>query len=446
MTTKQVPMSSSHDAAIPMSGFPNRIAMLSVHTSPLDQPGTGDAGGLNVYVVELAKRLADAGTKVEIFTRATHRERAAAVPLSDGVLVRHLEAGPLRDIDKADLPGQLCALTAGVLRAEANRPSGWYDAIHSHYWLSGQVGSVASERWDVPLIHSMHTMAKVKNLSLANGDQPEPSLRVLCEQQVVDCADRLIANTESEAVDLRALYGADEDQTAVVHPGVDLDQFSPGDKAQARERRGLPQSGIVLLFVGRIQPLKSPDVVIRATAAIVEADPAIRDQLTTVVCGGPSGAGPERLDELRKLAATLGVADIVRFVPPTTRDELADWYRSADVVCVPSHSESFGLVAIEAQACGTPVAAAAVGGLHTAVADGKSGLLVRDHRTETWRDELLGLIRQPRLLGGLATNAREHAERFSWNATAAATLEVYRQAAVARAVQSPMASTVRSSA
>jgi len=136
----------------------------------------------------------------------------------------------------------------------------------------------------------MHTMAKVKNLSLANGDQPEPSLRVLGEQQVVDCADRLIANTESEAVDLRALYGADEDQTAVVHPGVDLDQFSPGDKAQARERRGLPQSGIVLLFVGRIQPLKSPDVVIRATAAIVEADPAIRDQLTTVVCGGPSGA------------------------------------------------------------------------------------------------------------------------------------------------------------
>ena len=446
MTTEHVPVPSAHDAAIPMSGFPNRVAMLSVHTSPLDQPGTGDAGGLNVYVVELAKRLADAGTKVEIFTRATQRGQAATVPLTDGVLVRHLEAGPLRDIDKADLPGQLCALTAGVLRAEANRPSGWYDAIHSHYWLSGQVGSVASERWDVPLIHSMHTMAKVKNLSLASGDSPEPSLRVLGEQQVVDCADRLIANTESEAEDLRALYGAADVQTAVVHPGVDLDQFSPGDKAAARLRHNLPQSGVVLLFVGRIQPLKSPDVVIRATAAIVAADPTVRGNLTTVVCGGPSGAGPERLDELRKLAATLGVADIVRFVPPTTRDELADWYRAADVVCVPSHSESFGLVAIEAQACGTPVAAAAVGGLFTAVADGTSGLLVRDHLTATWRDELLGLIRSPQRLESPAANAREHAERFSWNATAAATLEVYRQAALARAEDASLVNTARSTA
>ncbi len=437
---------STPDSAIPLAGPPRRIAMLSAHTSPLDQPGTGDAGGLNVYVVELAKRLAASGTKVEIFTRATGRGQTAIVPLVDGVLVRHLEAGPLQDIDKADLPGQLCALTAGVLRAEASRPVGWYQAIHSHYWLSGQVGSVASERWNVPLIHSMHTMAKVKNLSLASGDQPEPSLRVLGEQQVVSSADRLIANTESEALDLQVLYGADEDQTAVVHPGVDLDQFSPGDKTAARRRHGLAADAIVLLFVGRIQPLKAPDVVIRSTAALVEGDPDLREKLTAVICGGPSGAGPERLDELRKMAAELGVADIVRFVPPTTREGLADWYRAADLVCVPSHSESFGLVAIEAQACGTPVVAAAVGGLHTAVADGSSGLLVRDHQTETWRQTLQDTLRQPRLLAALGDNARSHAENFSWNATAAATLEIYRQAALARSQANRLETAVLSSA
>lgn len=407
--------------------------MLSVHTSPLDQPGTGDAGGLNVYVVELAKRLAASGTNVEIFTRATNRAQEGVVALTDGVLVRHLEAGPLQDIDKADLPGQLCALTAGVLRTEASRPSGWYDAIHSHYWLSGQVGSVASERWNVPLIHSMHTMAKVKNRSLAVGDKPEPSMRVLGEQQVVESADQLIANTEAEARDLQTLYGAPTEQTSVVYPGVDLDQFSPGDQGVARSRHGIDSNAIMLLFVGRIQPLKGPDVLIRATAALVSVNPDLRHNLVTVICGGPSGAGPERLDELRKLAVELGIADIVRFVPPTTRESLADLYRAADVVCVPSHSESFGLVAIEAQACGTPVVAAAVGGLHTAVADGVSGLLVPGHQTKMWRAQLDGLLSQPRLLQALASNARTHAERFSWNATAASTLEVYRQAAIARA-------------
>lgn len=433
MKTGNSPVVVAGDSRIRRGSYPHRIAMLSVHTSPLDQPGTGDAGGLNVYVVELSRRLAAAGTNVEIFTRATNRDQDTVVELADGVLVRHLEAGPLQNIDKADLPGQLCALTAGVLRTEAQHPRGWYDAIHSHYWLSGQVGSVASERWNVPLIHSMHTMAKVKNQSLALGDTPEPSMRVLGEQQVVHSADQLIANTDAEALDLQQLYGAPPEQTSVVFPGVDLDQFSPGDPIAARARHGIDARATVLLFVGRIQPLKGPDVLIRATAALVTVNPKLRDNLVTIICGGPSGAGPERLDELRKLAVELGVADIVRFVPPTTRAELADLYRAADVVCVPSHSESFGLVAVEAQACGTPVVAAAVGGLHTAVADGQSGLLVPGHQTHTWCSQLETLLEQPRLLESLASNARTHAERFSWNATAAATLEVYRQGAASRA-------------
>lgn len=439
-------LESHPDSRIRRESTPGRVAMLSVHTSPLDQPGTGDAGGLNVYVVELAKRLAAAGTKVEIFTRATDRSQKSVVPMSDGVLVRHLEAGPLQNIDKADLPGQLCALTAGVLRTEASRPTGWYDAIHSHYWLSGQVGSVASERWNIPLIHSMHTMAKVKNRSLANGDQPEPSLRVLGEQQVVQSADQLIANTEAEADDLQRLYGAPQSQTSVVYPGVDLTHFKPGDQGAARARHNIAASATVLLFVGRIQPLKGPDVLIRATAALVAANPGLRRTLVTVICGGPSGAGPERLEQLRQLATDLDVADLVRFVPPTTRNELADLYRAADIVCVPSHSESFGLVAIEAQACGTPVVAAAVGGLQTAVAHGESGVLIDGHDGADWGRAINDLVKHRRQLQVLGEGARLHAERFSWNATAAATLDVYRRAAIARAEVSRLTIVGRSSA
>lgn len=439
MVAERFARSGDADVAVRFTHRPSRVAMLSVHTSPLDQPGTGDAGGLNVYVVELSKRLAAAGTKVEIFTRATNRSQPPIVEMSDGVLVRHLEAGPLHDINKADLPAQLCALTAGVLRAEAHRPSGWYDAIHSHYWLSGQVGSVASERWNVPLIHSMHTMAKVKNLSLADGDNPEPSMRVLGEQQVVDCSDQLIANTHAEAAELRTLYNAPAQRTSVVFPGVDLETFTPGDQAAARERIGLPRRATVLLFVGRIQPLKGPDILINSAAELLAGHPELRDDLIVVICGGPSGAGPERLDELRKLAADRGLSDIIRFVPPASRDELVTLYRSADMVCVPSHSESFGLVAVEAQACGRPVVAASVGGLQTAVADGQSGVLVADHQPDTWARHLHDLLTQPRLRETLATGARAHASNFSWNATAAATLEVYRRAGAQRVRSSRLA-------
>ncbi len=425
---------------------PNRVAMLSVHTSPLDQPGTGDAGGLNVYVVELSKRLAKAGTDVEIFTRATKSGQPQRSELAPGVMVHNVAAGPLQHVDKADLPAQLCALTAGVLRAEAQRPKGWYDVVHSHYWLSGQVGSVASDRWNVPLVHTMHTMAKVKNLALADGDRPEPTMRVMGESQVVAASDRIIANTDTEARELTALYGARQEQTAVIHPGVDLEVFSPGNQQESRRRVGLPVDARILLFVGRIQPLKAPDVMIRLTADLVEQDPSLRHSLVSVICGGPSGAGPERLDALRKLAADLGVADVVRFVPPANREDLAHWYRSADVVCVPSYSESFGLVAIEAQACGTPVVAADVGGLATAVSHDTSGLLVPDHRPDSWSRVVIGLLSTHGHRERLARGAREHAQAFSWTATAAATLTVYRQAIASRALRADRVGTTRSTA
>ena len=423
-------------AATPMWAVPDdprRVAVLSVHTSPLDQPGTGDAGGMNVYVTELARRLADRGVEVDVFTRATSSDLPPAVELAPGVTVRHVTAGPFQGLAKEDLPGQLCAVTAGVLGAEATRPEGWYDVVHSHYWLSGQVGWLASDRWNVPLVHAMHTMARVKNLALADGDSPEPDGRVIGEQQVVDAADRLVANTHIEAHQLVELYDADPSRVAVVHPGVDLDMFTPGDTGLVRAHLGVPSDALVLLFVGRIQPLKAPDVVVRAAATMIERDPALRDRLLVVIAGGPSGTGLARPRALVELAESLGVGDVVRFVPPMHRDRLADWYRCADVTVVPSHSESFGLVAVESQACGTPVVAARVGGLPTAVAEGRSGLLVDGHNPDDWATVLSGLLAEPRRIARLAAGAVAHARDFGWDATADAHLGLYRSAIDERA-------------
>jgi D-inositol-3-phosphate glycosyltransferase len=411
---------------------PRRIAVLSIHTSPLDQPGTGDAGGMNVYVVETARRLAEAGVEVEVFTRATSSSLPSVVEMSPGVTVRHVTAGPFEGLLKQDLPGQLCAVTAGVMRAEAARPEGWFDLIHSHYWLSGQVGWLASERWNVPLVHSMHTMAKVKNRDLAVGDTPEPPMRVIGEEQVVAAADRLVANTEDEARELVEFYDADPANVDVVHPGVDLDVFTPGSIAEARRRRGVREDAIVLLFVGRIQPLKAPDVLVRAAAELVARDPAVRDRLLVVICGGPSGSGLQQPTALVDLARELGIADLVRFEPPSARATLVDWYRAADVAVVPSYSESFGLVAVEAQACGTPVVASAVGGLRTAVDDTVSGLLVQGHDPGDFATAIARIALQPRLRAELSAGAHMHAAAFGWASTTAGLINSY-SAALANA-------------
>ncbi|MBW8806770.1 MAG: D-inositol-3-phosphate glycosyltransferase [Catenulisporales bacterium] len=408
-----------------METLPRRVALLSVHTSPLHQPGTGDAGGMNVYIVELSRRLADLGIAVEIFTRATTGALPPAVDLAPGVLVRHVTAGPYEGLSKEDLPGQLCAFTSGVLRTEAMHEPGYYDLIHSHYWLSGQVGWLAKERWGVPLIHSMHTLGKVKNAALALGDDPEPTARLVGEDQVVDAADRLIANTDQEASELVRLYGADPDRVSTVNPGVDLERFCPGNKRAARSMVGLPQDAAVLLFVGRIQPLKAPDVLLRAAAELIARAPERREKLVVAVVGGPSGSGLAEPTHLHRLARRLGIADVVRFVKPVDQTRLADWYRAADVAVVPSYSESFGLVAIEAQACGTPVVAARVGGLATAVADGRSGTLVTGHDPADYATAIARLLDSPRMLAEYGENAVRHAARFGWAATAAATADVY---------------------
>ncbi|MBX6391039.1 MAG: D-inositol-3-phosphate glycosyltransferase [Frankia sp.] len=404
--------------------------MLSMHTSPLEQPGIGDAGGLNVYVVELSRQLAELGIEVEVFTRATRSTLPPTAELHPGVTVRHVAAGPFEEMGRTELPAWFCAFTAGVLRVEAAHEPGWFDLIHSHYWLSGQVGRNVARRWGAPLVHTAHTLAKVKNRSLAAGDRPEPPERVRGEQEVAAAATRLVASTSEEARHLVELYGADPAAVDVVAPGVDLSVFRPGEAAQARRRLGLPTSPDhhLLLFVGRIQPLKAPEMLLYAAAELLLRDPGLRERLTVAVVGGPSGSGLDRPDALVKLAADLGISDVVLFRPPAPQPELADWYRAATALVVPSHSESFGLVALEAQACGTPVVAAAVGGLRTAVADGTSGILIASRDPAAYAEALSRILSSPGYRRRLSAGALAHAASFGWSATARGVLATYLQA------------------
>jgi D-inositol-3-phosphate glycosyltransferase len=406
-------------------GYPRRVATVSVHTSPLEQPGTGDAGGLNVYVVEVAKRLAERGVEVDIFSRAVSRDQPQVAELAPGVLVRHLPAGPFEDLDKSELPGQLCQFTFELLRTEAAHAPGRYDLVHGHYWLSGQVGAVAKERWGVPLVQSMHTLGKVKNAALARGDAAEPEVRLRGEAEVVASADRLVANTDDEAEQLICQYDADPARVTTINPGVDLAVFRPGSKADARRELGLPADGVVLVFAGRVQPLKAPDIVLHAAAQLIAADPALASRLTVAFVGGPSGTGRQDPDGLVQLSARLGLTGLVRLEPPCPQAELARWYQAATLVMVPSYSESFGLVAMEAQACGTPVVAAAVGGLRTAVRHNYSGLLVDSHDPRHYAKAVRELIAAPRTLARLAHGAGEHASRFGWSATVDGLLQLY---------------------
>ena len=411
-----------------------RVAMISVHTSPLSQPGTGDAGGLNVYVVETAKEMARRGVEVDIFTRRTRATDGDVVELARGVAVHHVIAGPYDGLAKEDLPGQLCAFTAGIMRELAMRHEGYYDVVHSHYWLSGQVGWLAAERWGVPLVHTMHTMAKVKNAHRAEGDALEPPGRVIGEEQVVEIADRLVANTTTEGQELVDLYGADPEKIAVVPPGVDLETFRPGDRAEARRHLGVPDDAVLLLFVGRIQPLKAPDVLVRAAAVMVEQRPELRDRLVVAVLGGASGTGLAEPDSLTRLAGQLGIADIVQVAPPVARTELPRWFQASDLVAVPSHNESFGLVAVEAAASGAVVVAADRGGLPAAVGGG--GVLVDGHDPRVWATTMLGLLDDPQRRQTLGARAAERASTMGWDRTADELLEVYEDAVVrAQAVE-----------
>jgi len=366
--------------------------------------------------------MAAMGVSVDIYTRRTHASETESVEISPGVRVRYFECGH-GTLTKEQLPAHISGLSKEFLRLLKDEK---YDAIHSHYWISGKVAMPAAKELGIPLVHTMHTMARVKNLNLAEGETPEPMIRVQGETQVVAAANALVANTDAEAASLVSLYDACPDIVHVVSPGVDLYTFTPGQgRNTARDFVGLPKDALVVSFVGRIQPHKGPEVLIRATSELVKHSPLLRHKLIVNIIGGASGANTEEVDRLKELATWLAIDDVVRFSPPVPRADLAQWYRAADLVVVPSYSESFGLVALEAQACGTPVVATAVGGLRTAIADGISGVLVDGHDPKAWSSVIVRLLQEPQRRVLLSMGAIEHASHFGWDATARGTLDIY---------------------
>jgi D-inositol-3-phosphate glycosyltransferase len=366
--------------------------------------------------------MAAMGVSVDIFTRRHNPDLPNIVELSAGVRVRHLNIGAC-SATKEELPALIPNVSDAFSKVLEDEK---YDVLHSHYWISGKVAMPVAKKFGIPLAHTMHTMARVKNMNLAEGERPEPMIRVQGETQVVAAADALIANTDAEAASLVSLYEACPDNVSVVSPGVDLYTFTAGNgRKAAREAIGLPQDAHILAFVGRIQPHKGPEVLIRAVAEMLNHSPHLRTKLITIIMGGASGSGLGEVDRLKDLASWLNISDVVRFENPVPRAQIPQWYRAADLVCVPSYSESFGLVALEAQACGTPVVATAVGGLRTAVADGISGVLVDGHDPRAWSSVLARLIQEPQRRVLLSMGAIEHASHFGWDATARGTLDIY---------------------
>jgi len=401
-----------------------RAAMLSVHTSPVDQPGVGDSGGMNVYIRSVATRLEQRGIDVDLFTRCRGGEDHETKHLTKHAHVVSIKAGPCEPIPKAELPRYLPEFLGGVIQ-HSRMNDRRYDLVHSHYWLSGWVGNALHDLWDVPLVSSFHTLGQVKNSLLASGETPEPPARVAGEMRVIGASERILAPTPAEAGQLVGLYRADPDHIRIVPGGVDHAMFTPRDRERSRNRlylKGLRMA----LFVGRLQPHKGPDIAIRTVAAAIAHDPVATRDLQLAIVGGPSGTDVGEIDRLMDLIAALGINDRVMFFPPQPQERLADFYAAADVVLVPSRSESFGLVALEAQACGTPVVAARVGGLPFVVEDGRTGFLVDGHDPSEHAQRMLAVLRDASLQSRLGDEAAHRALRFTWDVTADEVARVYR--------------------
>jgi D-inositol-3-phosphate glycosyltransferase len=397
-----------------------------MHTSPLAQPGTGDGGGMNVYVRELSTALARAGVACDVYTRAVGPDQPAVVNVEPGLRVHHVPAGPLSPVVKELLPALVDDFTDAVLdRLQDGYPP---DAVHANYWLSGVAGHTIKHALDLPLVSTFHTLDRVK----AEVDEAESELRAAAEARVIECSDGLLASCEEEAKQLIRLYGADPARIEIVAPGVDHAFFAPGNRAQARRALGLPTDGPMLLFVGRIQPLKRADVAIRALHALPHRDAFL------VIVGGPSGIrGDAEVQALHELVDELGLHDRVHFVPPQRHELLSTWYRSADVCLVPSRSESFGLVALEAAACGTPVIAAAVGGLTTLVEDGRTGYLVEGSDPATYAALAARILDDTMLATDMSARAVARARGYTWSVAAGRLRRLYADLTARQLVQCP---------
>ena len=411
-----------------------RLAVLSLHTSPLAQPGSGDGGGMNVYVRELSSALARAGVACDVYTRRHAADLPATVFVEPGFEVHHVEAGPPVPVPKELLHHHVEEFTENVIAhmtgsvprpiapgsaSFAGRDEG-AAAVHANYWLSGIAGHAIKHRLDLPLVSTFHTLDRVKaEASPEEVEALEGTRRAEAEARVIGCSDALLASCRVELEQLVELYGADASRIEIVPLGVDHAFFSPGDRRMARRALGLDaQAGPVLLFVGRIQPLKGAEVAIRALAELRGAG-GRSSEARLVLVGGPSGPhGFDELGRLRAMAGRLGLAENVLFVPPQAHELLSTYYRAADCCLVPSRSESFGLVALEAAACGIPVVAAAVGGLTTLVEHGRTGYLVEPGDAEGFARRVAEIVSDADLQARLGAAGASAARSYTW-ATAA---------------------------
>jgi len=420
-----------------------RLAVLSLHTSPLAQPGTGDGGGMNVYVRELASALARAGAACDVFTRAWSDSLPPTVQVEPGLRVHHVPAGPPAPMAKEELPRVVDEFTDRVL-ARMTGPSGLlhgdeeedgaFEAVHANYWLSGIAGHTIKHELDLPLVSTFHTLDRVKAEAGPEEVQADTAhRRAEAEAAIIRCSDAVLASCTVEAEQIADLYGADRSRIVVVAPGVDHAFFGPGHRPQARRALGLPPDGKLLLFVGRIQPLKGADMAVRTLAALSghgsrraghpgragRGEPSDRSYRLAVV-GGPSGPrGEDAYKGLVALAEHLGVGEQVVMVEPQPHELLSTYYRAADACLVPSRSESFGLVALEAAACGTPVVASAVGGLTTLVDHGRTGFLVDDPSPAIYAEYVRRIVEEPLLAERLSTASVLRAREYTWRKAAA---------------------------
>ncbi len=416
-----------------------RLAVLSLHTSPLAQPGSGDGGGMNVYVRELSSALARAGVVCDVFTRAWSEDLPTTLAIEPGFRVHHVAAGPPRPLAKELLPAVVDEFADGVAKAmgaggafgtDEDLP---FDCIHANYWLSGVAGHAIKHQLELPLVSTFHTLDRVKaEASPEEVEADADHVRAEAEASVIRCSDTVLASCSVEAVQLSELYGADPTRIRIVAPGVDHAFFGPGDRGQARRALGLPAAGPLLLFVGRIQPLKGAAVAVRTLARLLPDHPDAH----LVVVGGPSG--PHGVDEVARITALvddLGLHDRVVFVPPRPHELLSTFYRAADVCLVPSRSESFGLVALEAAACGTPVVASDVGGLRSLVDHGRTGYLVEEPDPEAYAAWVRQILAEPLLAERLSTGAVLRARRYTWAHAARLLVEIYAELTAGRLVE-----------
>ena len=403
------------------------VAMLSVHTGPLDALGGKDTGGMNVYVRELTRAFGKRGIATDIFTRSQHPDAPRIQRIGECGRVFRVPAGPETPYDKNKVYDHLPHFTQGVLEI-ANQQRLHYDILHGHYWLSGLAARALGDAWHIPVVQMFHTLGELKNQVAGSAAEMESALRIAQEGEVMRSADLLVAATALEKDQMQTLYGADPAKVAVVPPGVDLERFRPLPCAEARAHIGIPSHHKMVLFVGRIQPIKGIETLIRAMALLFRDVPELADQVCLCIIGGSrqdSASEPQELARLKTLQQELGIGNLVTFLGSKDQAELVYYYSAASVVVIPSHYESFGMVALEAMACGTPIIASDVGGLSFSVADNFSGYLVPRGDPGMLANKIDLLLDQDDLRRQLGEQARQWVKRYSWTQIAEEILAVY---------------------